>query len=170
MAEFKLGQHESLYQKSEPWNFDRDTDAVKLEKDMCEFMIENKGIGLSANQIGLLKRVFVMGSTSIPGFPKPFAVFNPEITNYSNTNISDEEGCLSFPGLYFKVSRPEWIEAKFQDREGNVHEVKMDGYVAKCFQHELDHLEGICYTDRVSKLKIDLAIKKMRKKNKHART
>ena len=170
MEKFKLGQHDSLYQTSEPWDFSKDGNAVQLEKDMCEFMIESKGIGLAANQIGLLKRVFVMGSTNITGFPKPFAVFNPEITDHSENTVLDEEGCLSFPGLYFKVSRPEWIEAKFQDRDGNIHEVKMDGYVAKCFQHELDHLNGICYTDRVSKLKLDLAIKKMRKNKKHART
>jgi len=169
MEEFKLGQHETLYQVSEPWDFSEGYDASSLEKDMCEFMIKNKGIGLAANQIGILKRVFVMGSTTIPGFPKPFAVFNPEIINHSDNTVLDEEGCLSFPGLYFKVSRPEWIEAKFQDRDGNVHEVKMDGYVAKCFQHELDHLNGICYTDRVSKLKLDLAIKKMRKNKKYAR-
>lgn len=170
MEKFKLGQHETLYQVSEPWVFSSDSNATELEKQMCEFMIENKGIGLAANQIGLLKRVFVMGSTTIPGFPKPFAVFNPEITNHSDKTVLDEEGCLSFPGLYFKVARPEWIEAKFQDRDGNTHEVKMDGYLAKCFQHELDHLNGICYTNRVSKLKLDFAIKKMRKKYKNVRT
>lgn len=170
MEKFKLGQHETLYQTSEPWDFSSDQDAAELEKNMCEFMIESRGIGLAANQIGLLKRVFVMGSTTIPNFPKPFAVFNPEITNHSEKTVLDEEGCLSFPGLYFKVARPEWIEAKFQDRDGNIHEVRMDGYVAKCFQHELDHLNGICYTNRVSKLKLDFAIKKMRKKYKNVRT
>ena len=169
MEKFKLGQHETLYQVAEPWDFENDGDAKELEKAMCEFMLENKGIGLAANQIGLLKRVFVMGSTNIPGFPKPFAVFNPEITDMSDKLVLDDEGCLSFPGLYFKVSRPEWIQAKFYDRDGNLHEVKMDGYLAKCFQHEFDHLNGICYTDRVSKLKLDLAIKKMRKNNKYAR-
>ena len=81
--EFKLGPHESLIQSSTAWEFGVDGDAEQLEKDMIEFMLANKGIGLAANQVGLTKRVFVMGSNSISDFPAPFSVFNPVIKEAS---------------------------------------------------------------------------------------
>ncbi len=161
--EFKLGPHESLVEFSTPWNFETDGDAEALEKSMIEFMVANKGIGLAANQIGLTKRVFVMGSENIEGFPKPFAVFNPIIKEASSTLVLDDEGCLSYPGLFLKVKRPEWIIAEYQDSKGNLNEIKIDGYLSKCFQHELDHLNGICFVDRVSQMKLQLAMKKLRK-------
>ncbi len=161
--EFKLGPHESLVQVSTPWEFGVDGDAKALEKSMIDFMIENKGIGLAANQIGISKRVFVMGSNNIEGFPTPFALFNPVIKEASSELVLDEEGCLSYPGLYLKVKRPSWILAEYQDSEGNTHEIKVDGYISKCFQHELDHLNGVCFVDRVSQMKLQLAMKKIRK-------
>ncbi len=161
--EFKLGPHESLVQVSTPWEFGIDGDAKELEKSMIDFMIENKGIGLAANQIGISKRVFVMGSNNIEGFPTPFALFNPVIKEASSELVLDEEGCLSYPGLYLKVKRPSWILAEYQDSEGNTHEIKVDGYISKCFQHELDHLNGVCFVDRVSQMKLQLAMKKIRK-------
>ena len=162
--EYKLGIQESLTTASTPWVFGDDGDAKQLEKDMIEFMLANGGIGLAANQIGLTKRVFVMGSKNIPGFPEPFAIFNPTILEHSQDTKIDKEGCLSFPGVWLMVKRPEWIRVEYQDSDGNTHEVKMDGYLSKCFQHEYDHLEGICFVDRVSKMKLDLAIKKLKKR------
>ncbi len=161
--EFKLGPHESLVQVSTPWEFGIDGDAKELEKSMIDFMIENKGIGLAANQIGISKRVFVMGSNNIEGFPTPFALFNPVIKEASSELVLDEEGCLSYPGLYLKVKRPTWVLAEYQDSRGNTHEIKVDGYISKCFQHELDHLNGVCFVDRVSQMKLQLAMKKLRK-------
>ena len=165
---FTLGAHETLNQVSEPWDFEKDQGAKDLEKRMIEFMLENKGIGLAANQIGISKRVFVMGSYSIPGFPEPFAVFNSEILEASEEQVLDTEGCLSFPDLYLKVSRPEWVRASYQDSTGNTHEIKIDGYLAKCFQHELDHLNGICFVDKVGRVKLQLAMKKLRKRKINA--
>lgn len=98
--EFKLGPHQTLITKSNPWNFDSDGDAEQLEKQMIDFMLSNQGIGLAANQINIPKRVFVMGSESIPGFPKPFALFNPKIIEYSTEQVLDKEGCLSYPDLF----------------------------------------------------------------------
>ncbi len=164
--EFKLGAHESLTTVSTPWEFGVDGDAKELEAAMIEFMIMEGGIGLAANQIGLTKRVFVMGSYTIPNFPKPFALFNPKIIEASNNLVLDQEGCLSYPGLLLSVKRPEWVVAEYQDSDGNIHEIKVDGYLAKCFQHELDHLNGICFVDKVSSLKLQLAMKKLRKRNK----
>lgn len=161
--EFKLGPHETLIQQSEPWNFSTDLDAELLEKEMTSFMIEAKGIGLAANQIGLTKRVFVMGSENILGFPKPFALFNPRIIESSQEQVLDQEGCLSYPGLFLMVKRPAWIIAEYQNSKGDLIEAKFEGYLAKCFQHELDHLDGICFVDKVSQMKLQLAMKKLRK-------
>lgn len=161
---FKLGPHESLAQFSEPWDFEKDTGAKELEKSLCDFMIENRGIGLAANQIGMTKRVFSMGSNHIEGFPAPFALFNPEILNRSDEQIIDKEGCLSYPDLWLSIKRPAVIEVRYQDSEGNIHEAAMSGLIARCFQHELDHLNGVCFVDKVSSLKLQLAMKKLRKK------
>lgn len=162
--EFKLGPHDTLVQASTHWDFEKDGDAVQLEADMIDFMIKNHGIGLAANQIGIAKRVFVMGSNNIAGFPAPFAVFNPVIKETGPEMTLDEEGCLSYPGLYMQVKRPDWIVAEYQDSKGNLNEVKIEGYLAKCFQHEYDHLSGICFVDRVSQMKLQLAMKKLRKR------
>ena len=162
--EFKLGPHDSLTQTSTNWDFSVDRDSEKLEYEMCKFMLANRGIGLAANQIGLTKRVFTMGAKDIPGFPVPFALFNPKIVEASNEMILDQEGCLSYPGLYLHIKRPTWVVAEYQDSKGNTKEVKIDGYLAKCFQHELDHLNGVCFVDIVSPLKLKLAMKKLRKK------
>jgi peptide deformylase len=160
---FKLGPHQTLIEKSTPWNFASDGDAAQLENDMIEFMLANNGIGLAANQIGIAKRVFVMGSHNIDGFPLPFAVFNPVIKETSEEQVLDKEGCLSYPGLFLNVKRPAWAIAEYQDKDGNVKEIKVDGYLAKCFQHEYDHLDGICFVDKVSQMKLNLAMKKIRK-------
>jgi len=163
---YKLGPHESLTTVSTNWEFGVDGDAKQLEIDMIKFMIDNNGIGLAANQIGLAKRVFVMGSNNIPNFPTPFAVFNPVIKEASTELILDQEGCLSYPDLFLTVKRPSWIIAEYQDSEGNLKEIRVDGYLSKCFQHEYDHLNGVCFVDRVSQMKLNLALKKIRKNNK----
>jgi peptide deformylase len=161
--DYKLGPHKSLTEISTPWEFNKDGDAEKIEYDMVSFMQKNQGIGLAANQIGLSKRVFVIGSDRVPGFPKPFALFNPRILDSDKEMILDQEGCLSYPGLYLHIKRPGWIVAEYQDFKGDVREVKIDGYLSKCFQHELDHLNGVCFVDIVSPLKLQLAMKKLRK-------
>jgi peptide deformylase len=161
--EFKLGPHNTLVEVSSNWNFETDGDAKQLENNMIDFMLANRGIGLAANQIGIAKRVFVMGSNNIEGFPVPFAVFNPLIKEASSELVLDEEGCLSYPGLFLKLKRPSWIVAEYQDSEGNLKEIRADGYLAKCFQHEYDHLNGVCFVDRVSQMKLNLAMKKIRK-------
>ena len=161
--EFKLGPHQSLIQRSEDWNFLIDQNAEQLEKSMIDFMIAANGIGLAANQIGITKRVFVMGSNNISGFPVPFAIFNPKIVEVSTEMVTDQEGCLSYPRLFLTVKRPSWIVAEYQNSRGDTIEARFEGYLAKCFQHELDHLDGICFVDKVSPLKLNLAMKKLRK-------
>jgi peptide deformylase len=163
---FQLGAHESLVLRSDPWDFSKDAGAEELENSMCDFMITNHGIGLAANQIGITKRVFVMGSYNIEGFPKPFALFNPKILEVSDEQVLDKEGCLSYPDLWLSVKRPAVIKVEYQDSKGNVHEVAMSGLIARCFQHELDHLDGICFIDKVSQMKLQLAMKKLNKRRK----
>lgn len=163
---FELGPHQSLIETSTPWVFGLDQDAERLEQEMIKFMNSNHGVGLAANQIGITKRVFVMGNENIPGFPAPFAVFNPEVLESSEETTLDQEGCLSYPGLFLNIKRPSWIRASYQDSKGNTHEVEMNGYLARCFQHELDHLNGVCFIDIVSPMKLQLAMKKLRKNSK----
>ena len=164
---FKLGPHESLAQTSTEWLFDTSesiAQAKELENSMINFMIEHKGIGLAANQIGITKRVFTMGSNNIEGFPFPFAAFNPKIISVSPEEDLTEEGCLSYPDLWLKVKRPTNIVVEYQDCDSNTHTVEMSGLIARCFQHELDHLNGVCFVDKVSPMRLQLAMKKLRKR------
>lgn len=161
--DYNLGLHSSLQQISDTWDFASDGDAEKLEHDMCYFMMKHMGIGLAANQIGLTKQVFVMGSENIPGFPKPFAVFNPKIISSSSDTELFKEGCLSFPGLWLNIKRPKKILVEYQNSRGDIIEAEIDGLVARCFQHEFDHLIGTCFVDIVSPMKLQLAMQKLRK-------
>lgn len=142
-------------------------DPVQLEKEMIETMLANKGIGLSANQVGIRTRVFTMGYSGNPESAQAF--FNPEVVATVD-NLQDlEEGCLSFPGIFVKIKRPKKILARWQNTKGNYEEDEFDGYNCKCYLHELDHLEGIVFRDRVSELKWSLAVKKGKKYNVRAR-
>jgi peptide deformylase len=159
---FDLNNRSALTTESSPWDFDVDTGAEQLEQNMIEMMNQHHGIGLAANQIGIAKRVFVIGSDH-PDFPDPFGVFNPRIISISDETTLGEEGCLSFPAVWLKVKRPETIEVEYQDSQGIKHYKSFSGYIARCFLHEYDHLNGVCFIDRVSPLKLQLAMKKMRK-------
>jgi len=135
-----------LTQQLEKFDFASDTDPVALEAEMIKIMKDNYGMGIAANQVGFDRRVII----------------NPEIID-SNGSCSDEEGCLSFPGLFIKVERFDTITVKYLDRNNNSCTITLSGMDAKCVQHEIDHLDGICFITRVSKLKLDLARKRQRK-------
>lgn len=137
-------------------------DPVQLEKDMLDEMIKYDGIGLAANQVGIRARVFVMGSRANP--EKGMAFFNPEVVASTEEMRDLEEGCLSFPGIFVKIKRPTKIKARWQNTRGEVMEGTFEGYECKCFLHELDHLEGIVFQDRVSPIKWALGIKKSKRK------
>ena len=128
---------------------------------LFERMKQLGGVGLSANQVGLDMRVFVMGlgETKI-------AVFNPEIIEYSDTEELFNEGCLSYPGIVLGIKRPTKIKAKYQNETGQIIEQEFNGLTARIFQHEYDHMTGTDYTDRVSKFKLDYAKKKFENKRK----
>ena len=137
-------------------------DPVELKKEMVEFMIANNGIGLSANQIGLDAKVFVMGDS----VENSTMCINPTVLQYTQDTQDDIEGCLSFPNVFVKIKRPKEILAKYWNENLEECTVKIEGYSAKCYLHELDHLLGITFKDRASKLKWDMAQKKARKLTK----
>jgi peptide deformylase len=140
-------------------------DPALLEEQLVKLMWEHNGIGLAANQAGIETRVFAIMTRNLSGVTEPFAVFNPKILAVSDEQESGEEGCLSFPGLFFQVKRPYHLVAEFFDRDKNLCIIRFDGVDARCFQHEYDHLNGVCFTSKISKLKLDLAVKKQRKRN-----
>jgi peptide deformylase len=137
-------------------------DPKELKKEMIDFMLANNGIGLSANQIGLDAQVFVMGDS----VKNSTICINPTILQYTSDTVLDIEGCLSFPNMFVKVKRPKEILAKWYDENLEEQVVKIEGYSAKCYLHEWDHLQGVTFKDRVSKMKWDMALKKARKLEK----
>lgn len=147
-----------LYQCLEDFEFDDNIDTHAIESKMIEIMQESRGIGISANQVGYNKRVIVVQ----PRDQEPFAMFNPKIVS-STTKTTDEEGCLSFPHLYIKIERDSEITVEYLDKQGKSCIINLSGYDAKCVQHEIDHLNGVVFTNHVSKLKLDLARKRQRK-------
>ena len=137
-------------------------DPVELKAEMVKFMIDNNGIGLAANQIGLDAKVFVMGDS----VENSTICINPTVLQYTEETQNDIEGCLSFPNVYVKIKRPTEILAEWYNENLEKQTVKIDGYGAKCYLHELDHLLGITMKDRASKLKWNMAEKKARKLGK----
>ena len=130
-------------------------DPKEIEKNLADAMERFGGIGLSANQLGLDYRVFVM-RTADSGIK---AFFNPEITKVSQDTDLMKEGCLSFPDIYLMIKRSKEIELKYQDAEGEEHTIYLTGLGARCVQHECDHLNGILFIQRASRLKVERALK-----------
>jgi peptide deformylase len=134
-------------------------DPKELKANMVEIMLNNNGIGLAANQVEFDGQVFVMGDKQ----ENATICINPQVLQHTKETVQDIEGCLSFPGMYVKVTRPKEILAEWYDENLEKQTVKIEGYSAKCFLHEWDHLQGVTFKDRVSKLKWDMATKKARK-------
>ena len=137
----------------------------KLMDDMLETMYEAPGIGLAAIQIGVPKRVIVMDLAKDEK-KSPLYFVNPEIILKSQNNSAYEEGCLSVPGQFAEINRPEKCHIKYLDYRGESKELKAEGLLATCIQHEIDHLEGILFIDYLSKLKKSMIVKKLSKEKK----
>ena len=138
-----------------------------LMDDMLETMYAAPGIGLAAIQIGVPKRVIVIDIARGEEEKNPKYFVNPEIISNSNMEASYEEGCLSVPGQFAEISRPNKCKIKFLDYNGNEKTLEMNGLLATCIQHEMDHLEGILFIDYLSKLKKFLIMKKLFKQKKN---
>ena len=143
-----------------------DDQTRKLMKDMLETMYNAPGIGLAAIQVGILKRLVVIDISKDQEKKEPLFLINPEIIHTSNKTSIYEEGCLSLPGQFAEIERPAECVLKYVDYQGIQKEMKAEGLLATCIQHEVDHLNGILFIDYLSKLKKDMIIKKLVKQKK----
>ena len=148
-----------------------DDDIRRLIADMTETMYAANGIGLAAIQVGVTKRVVVIdlqAEEDEEGKPirDPHAYVNPEIVEVSEELASYNEGCLSIPEQYAEVARPASCRVRWLDGDGASREAEMNGLLATCMQHEIDHCDGVLFIDHISKLKRDMLIKKLTKARK----
>jgi peptide deformylase len=142
-----------------------------LVADMFETMYAAPGIGLAAIQVGVPKRVLVIDlqePEEEDGEPvrDPHVFINPEIVEHSVHEVPYTEGCLSVPDQYAEVDRPDRIRARWLDLDGKVHEEEIEGLLATCLQHEMDHLDGVLFIDHLSRLKREMILKKLAKQRK----
>lgn len=116
------------------------------------------GVGLSANQCGIFERVFVIGTDQFQ-----IACINPKVISSTADLTKENEGCLSFPGLFVKIERPVGIDVQFYTETGELKQLHLDGLTARCFLHELDHMNGVKFTERAGKVSLQLARQRQQK-------
>jgi peptide deformylase len=153
-----------LREKSRP--FERgevDEDVRKLAADMAETMYEEPGIGLAAPQVGVARRLVVMDTDWSEGERNLRVLLNPEIVRSEGSTVSKEEACLSVPDFSADVDRFERVVVRARTLDWEEVEIAADGLLAICLQHEIDHLDGVLYIDRISKLKRDLYVRRRKK-------
>ncbi len=134
------------------------TDPVELAVNLTETMISSKGLGLAANQIGVRARAFAMMTNPV------FVCFNPRIVDVSEEQVALEEGCLTFPKVFLTIKRPRFIKVRFTLPNGETRTEKFHDMTARIFQHELDHLNGVLFTTKVSRLVLNIATRKANKR------
>ncbi len=139
----------------------------KLIEDLFETMYHSNGIGLAAVQVGILKRVLVVDVSNKDEENQPIALINPVIKNLSKETSVYEEGCLSIPETFIEIERPKICEVEYIDKKGEKKNLKCDGLLSTCIQHEINHLDGKLIIDHLSKLKKDFIIKKISKIKKN---
>ena len=143
-----------------------DKNIKKLMDDMLETMYEADGLGLAAIQVGVPKRIIIIDISKDKEVKNPMYFINPKIIWNSKNNSTYEEGCLSVPGQFAEIERPDACHIRYLDYNGNKKELKAEGLIATCIQHEIDHLEGILFIDYLSKLKKSMIVKKLSKQQK----
>jgi peptide deformylase len=147
--------HSIIASPCEDFNFDNPPgDPKDLSLGMMQIMNDCNAVGLSANQLGIPYRVFVMRN-----HPENFVCFNPRIVNYSDEQVIMEEACLSFPGVNVKIKRPKSIRVRFQVPSGQIVTSSFEGLTARIFQHEMDHLDGALFFNRANRYHRDKAMK-----------
>ena len=139
----------------------------KLIRDLFETMYQSKGIGLAAVQVGILKRILVIDVSTKDEKKKPLSFINPIIKKISDETAIYEEGGLSIPDTFIEIERPRICEVEYIDIDGKIKNLKCDGLLSTCIQHEINHLDGKLIIDHLSKLKRDLIIKKISKSKKN---
>lgn len=151
-------ENDSVLRNScELWDFDVDGDPMPIVEQMTKIMFTHGGIGLAAPQVGLNKRLFIMGNQDLL-----VACINPEIVESAGA-IREVEGCLSFPNLWLHVNRGETIKIRYMQVDNTIKESELSGLMARVYQHELDHLNGICFDTKVGKVSLQLAQKRRKK-------
>lgn len=140
-----------------------DSEIRQLMDDMLETMHDANGIGLAAPQVGVKKRVLVLDIAKEGEEPNPIRMANPEIIWASEEQELREEGCLSLPEHFAEVTRPKAVRVRYLDHENEVRELDADDLLAVCVQHEMDHLEGTLFVDRISSLKRNMILRKLQK-------
>tara|TARA_Y100001936_G_scaffold239485_1_gene272664 strand:+ start:475 stop:999 length:525 start_codon:yes stop_codon:yes gene_type:complete len=158
--------NEILKKTSEPIEKVSDNEK-KLINDLFETMYNSKGIGLAAVQVGILKRILVIDISSKNEKKNPLSFINPIIKKVSDETSIYEEGCLSIPDTFIEIQRPKICEVEYIDINGKKKNLKCDGLLSTCLQHEINHLDGKLIIDNLSKLKRDLIIKKISKTKKN---
>lgn len=150
--------HPILHTPPKPYDFEKDGNTAQIFANvMFEKMKEFKGVGMSANQVGIGVTFFVIGVDDVR-----IDVFNPKIVS-SSGECDYNEGCLSYPGMIVKIKRPEEIDVEYQNAKGEVIKRKLGGLTARIFQHEYDHMQGLTIKKKVSSMKWSLASKKAKK-------
>ena len=139
----------------------------KLIKDLFETMYQSKGIGLAAVQVGILKRILVIDVSNKDEKKEPLCFINPKIKKLSAETAIYEEGCLSIPDTFIEIERPKICEVEYVNINGKIKNLKCDGLLSTCLQHEINHLDGKLIIDHLSKLKRDIIIKKISKLKKN---
>ena len=139
----------------------------KLVNDLFETMYNSNGIGLAAVQVGILKRILVIDISNKDEKKKPLSLINPVIKKVSTETSIYEEGCLSIPETFIEIERPKICEVEYVDIDGKIKNLKCDGLLSTCIQHEINHLDGKLIIDHLSKLKRDIIIKKISKFKKN---
>jgi peptide deformylase len=138
---------------------------IKLSEDMIETMYESGGLGLAANQVGLSSGLFVINISIQKEERNPIVIINPTMTASEDKEMA-EEGCLSIPDIFTEVERAQRVEVKGYDLKGDEVRYEAGGFLARAFQHEMDHLNGILFWDNLGKVKRDILKRKFRKKLK----
>ena len=164
MAMYTLLENDNLVLNVPLSGCSEDLDRKELKENLIETMKNFHGIGLSANQCGVMERAFVMYSDVKKD--NIIACFNPQIISEGTEMVMMDEGCLTYPGMWLKVRRPDHINCSFEDENGDSQQVTMMGLECRVFQHEMDHMEGTNFTKKVSKLKLDMAKKRAAKQKK----
>tara|TARA_A100001011_G_scaffold371809_1_gene429558 strand:+ start:4237 stop:4761 length:525 start_codon:yes stop_codon:yes gene_type:complete len=139
----------------------------KLIDDLFDTMYKSNGIGLAAVQVGILKRILVIDVSTKDEKKEPLSFINPKIKKISNDTSTYEEGCLSIPDTFIEIERPKICEVEYIDVNGKLKNLKCEGLLSTCLQHEINHLDGKLIIDHLSKLKRDMIIKKISKSKKN---
>ncbi len=133
----------------------------QLVRDMLQTMYSSDGIGLAAPQVGIHKQIIVADPQPDKESVAPWVFINPEIKDWGSTSVTSQEGCLSVPGVYCDVVRPDTIVVTFKDETGRPRTIKTDGLLSRIIQHEIDHLNGVLFVDLVDNaLQLDQELRK----------